>query len=595
MADNKVDENNNSKIQTEDDTIERINEFVTSDDAGKNIKDAIEKEPLAHEEKEEEMTGKSGSITQAKEEKIEQKKEKPKQARKPEVKKPHVIAAKKPVQKSSNIQKVIPQKREQPQQAKKVEAKKTVKNYAVKKPVKKIILKKPAPKIVKNNGDDKMSKKKHSKSNQKLWIWIGVAVLAVILIVALVFIAGPKNNKIPAAGTGSNQTSSSVAATVNGDPIYLQDITTEYNNLNPSVKGLYSIESLLNKSIDETLMVQESKALGIKVTPEEIQNEIDAIKTQNGLTDDTLAQALQQQGMDMTKLKALIEKNLQIRALLNSTILSNITVTATEVENYYNLNIENFKIPAKVTVEHILVATSANRTDNQSKEIILQVQKELNDTNFCNLVVKYSDDLGSKETCGQYTFGKGEMVPEFETASFALNVNDTTIVKTIFGWHLIKKLADMPAHTSNLSDVYSQINTTIYNQIAQKNFDALVAELKSKAIIVNYVAKTNSNETTVTTLPSNFDDFAKCLTSKGAVFYGASWCPKCQEEKASFGSSMQYINYVECADATNPKVQTAVCTKAGITGYPTWIVNGQSYPGEAIEDLAKLTGCTLPQ
>jgi parvulin-like peptidyl-prolyl isomerase len=600
-----------STIQTEEDTIERINEFVTSDESPTEespVKESMEEE--IDTDKEEPEAAKESvvekKVQQKKEKKAEPKKERPTPAKeehrmteRPVKKEEHIKIIRKDIQAQEKkehkmaakpiIKKIVPRiiiKKEQPA-AKKIVHKEPIRH------VKKIAQKKAALKIVKNNGDDSMSKKKNPKSSHKMWLWIGVAVVAVILVVALYFIFTPKSGGNPVV---TNQTTNAVAATVNGEPIYLQSITDEYNNLNPTVKGLYSIESLLNKSIDELLMSQEAKRLEIQVTADDIQKEIDAIKLQNQLTDATLVQALAQQGMDINTLKTTIEKNLIIRKLLNQTILSNLTVTSTQVENYYNLNIDKFKVPEKVTVQHILILVNANRTENQSKDIILKVQKELNSTNFCDLVTKYSDDTGSTGTCGEYTFGKGEMVQEFETASFNLKVNETTIVKTVYGWHLIKKLEDIPAHTLSLSDVYAQVNTTVYNLAAQERFDVMLAGLRGKASIINYVTKTDNNETSVTTLPKNLDTFAKCITEKGAVFYGASWCQHCQSQKTLFGDSLQYVHYVECADASNPQVQTQECTSAGITGYPTWVINNQSYPGEqTLENLAKLTGCALPQ
>ncbi|MFH0936221.1 MAG: hypothetical protein V1815_00910 [Candidatus Woesearchaeota archaeon] len=82
------------------------------------------------------------------------------------------------------------------------------------------------------------------------------------------------------------------------------------------------------------------------------------------------------------------------------------------------------------------------------------------------------------------------------------------------------------------------------------------------------------------------DNLAKCLTNNGAKMYGAFWCPHCQEQKDSFGESFKYINYVEC---TEDQVQ---CDNANIEGYPTWIINGQKYPGvQSLDQLKKLGGC----
>jgi hypothetical protein len=120
-------------------------------------------------------------------------------------------------------------------------------------------------------------------------------------------------------------------------------------------------------------------------------------------------------------------------------------------------------------------------------------------------------------------------------------------------------------------------------------------DLRQKAVIVNYLTKVDSNETVLVPVSTNLDVFAKCITDKGAIFYGAYWCSHCNNQKKSFGDSIKYIKYVECAVEGQPQVQTADCTKAGIGGYPTWIINGKSYPGEqSMANLAKLTGCATP-
>jgi len=86
----------------------------------------------------------------------------------------------------------------------------------------------------------------------------------------------------------------------------------------------------------------------------------------------------------------------------------------------------------------------------------------------------------------------------------------------------------------------------------------------------------------------NYDSFAKCLSEKGMVMYGAYWCDHCKEQKKIFGSSFQYINYVECTE----KQQT--CDDAGIKGYPTWVIEGKSYEGvQLLYNLSSLTECKI--
>jgi thiol-disulfide isomerase/thioredoxin len=95
--------------------------------------------------------------------------------------------------------------------------------------------------------------------------------------------------------------------------------------------------------------------------------------------------------------------------------------------------------------------------------------------------------------------------------------------------------------------------------------------------------------------PSKLDGFAQCLKSSGALFYGAFWCPHCQEQKAEFGTSAEYLPYVECSKPDNS--QTQICIDKKITGYPTWIFkDGTTLEGkQSLDTLAQKTGCTLPQ
>ena len=86
----------------------------------------------------------------------------------------------------------------------------------------------------------------------------------------------------------------------------------------------------------------------------------------------------------------------------------------------------------------------------------------------------------------------------------------------------------------------------------------------------------------------NLDDFAKCLTDEWAIMYGSETCPHCQTQKAMFGDSFQYINYVECTK------EFERC--ANLEWVPTWEIDSWNYL-EGLQELATLanaTNCKLP-
>ena len=83
--------------------------------------------------------------------------------------------------------------------------------------------------------------------------------------------------------------------------------------------------------------------------------------------------------------------------------------------------------------------------------------------------------------------------------------------------------------------------------------------------------------------PGTLDDFAKCISEKGAVMYGAmEWCKYTQGQKAMFGNSFKYVNYQDFKELP------------GIKKTPTWVINGDWHENvQSFDKLAALTGCKL--
>jgi len=95
---------------------------------------------------------------------------------------------------------------------------------------------------------------------------------------------------------------------------------------------------------------------------------------------------------------------------------------------------------------------------------------------------------------------------------------------------------------------------------------------------------------------SEYDSFAQCLTEKGTTYYGAYWCPNCQNQNKLFGSAKEHVDYVECGVPGNRSQQSKVCKDAGIEAYPTWeFSDGSRVTGtQSLSKLAGKTGCELP-
>ncbi len=117
-----------------------------------------------------------------------------------------------------------------------------------------------------------------------------------------------------------------------------------------------------------------------------------------------------------------------------------------------------------------------------------------------------------------------------------------------------------------------------------ENNKTLLASMSIVMIVVISVSVYLSSGTMAQ--DGHYDEFAQCLTERGAVMYGAEWCRYCKRQKEMFGSSFEFINYVECPE------DQQICDQEGVKGYPTWIINGEVYRGlQDFSTLATATGC----
>jgi flagellar basal body-associated protein FliL len=84
--------------------------------------------------------------------------------------------------------------------------------------------------------------------------------------------------------------------------------------------------------------------------------------------------------------------------------------------------------------------------------------------------------------------------------------------------------------------------------------------------------------------PAPLDGFAQCLTDKGAVMYGASFCQYSHAQQGMFGNSKKYLDIRDFSEDSNVKTT------------PTWLINGEYFANvQTFDRLASLTGCELGQ
>jgi peptidyl-prolyl cis-trans isomerase D len=158
-------------------------------------------------------------------------------------------------------------------------------------------------------------------------------------------------------------------------------------------------------------------------------------------------------------------------------ISESIDVTEAQVRQAYDQNKDRYRMPERAKARHILIMTQGKPASEEPKlkakaEDILKQLKA--GANFAELATKYSDDPGSKEKGGDLGwFGKGQMVPEFEAATFALKPNEISgVIKTSYGYHIIQVLEKEQARLKPFDEVKTELTTELKKQKGQQEIQA---------------------------------------------------------------------------------------------------------------------------
>jgi peptidyl-prolyl cis-trans isomerase D len=142
---------------------------------------------------------------------------------------------------------------------------------------------------------------------------------------------------------------------------------------------------------------------------------------------------------------------------------SQVKVDEDEIKTYYDDNVEKFKEAKQVKARHILFVLPENASEETEKAIKEKAEKVLEKArtgeDFAKLAKEFSEDPSTKDNGGDLGyFQKGQMVGDFETAAFSLPKGGiSNLVKTTYGYHIIKVEDIKEARTKEFNEAHDQI------------------------------------------------------------------------------------------------------------------------------------------
>jgi parvulin-like peptidyl-prolyl isomerase len=278
--------------------------------------------------------------------------------------------------------------------------------------------------------------------------------------------------------------------------------TTQYSGIRSQAVGLL---------VAEAEKEAEATKLGLSVTAKDIQKRLDQIKKQYFSGSDAKYQAaVKKQGLTDAEVRNNIRSQLISQKLFDS-LTKKITVTPTAVLEYYSQHLSEYQTAASRSVRYILVG----KNKSSLAQTLYQQLNGAPDATWCTLVKKYSQDAGSKATCGKSTFTKGQTVAEFDKLAFSLDTKTVAKLNTTqYGWFVLQPTAAItPAKKTPVATVTKTIKTQLLKDKKDAFMTAWVDKIKTKYCkdsVIKYQAgykpspdpcTVTSTATTATTTP----------------------------------------------------------------------------------------------
>jgi peptidyl-prolyl cis-trans isomerase C len=245
---------------------------------------------------------------------------------------------------------------------------------------------------------------------------------------------------------------------------------------------------IINDFILRSVLADEARRMKIVATPKEIDESM--ARFQKSLPEGvSLNDVLKMNRITKEQLRSELELGIRVGKIIQQRTADK-KPKDPEIAQFYEKNIESFRIPESAKARHILIASA--RDDDEKKKTEKKAKAEearkklLAGDDFAKLAAELSD-CPSKNNGGDLgSFSRGQMVKEFEDAAFALKKGEISpVVETTFGYHIIQLLEHEPARTLPLDEEQkTRISNYLHQEVQRQDFMTLIEDLRKKAKIV---------------------------------------------------------------------------------------------------------------
>ena len=283
-----------------------------------------------------------------------------------------------------------------------------------------------------------------------------------------------------------------IVARIDGEPVERWELESAIRGFEgrsgsaiPSEKRDEVVRGLLNQLVDFHVLAQESRARKLEVADGELDARLAETK-RDFKTDEAFQQALAAQGFSLQQLQRQMRASMQVSKLIEAEIDPKISVQDTEVDVFYQQNLERFKQGETVHASHIMIglppnadAAAKEQARGKAQALLTQIR---GGADFAKLAAAQSNDTSSAARGGDLGFfPKGQMEPAFDAAAFAVKAGGVSnLVETSFGFHIIKVHEHRPARTQPLTEVGGQIKEFLAGRQRDAKLIEFVGQAKAR-------------------------------------------------------------------------------------------------------------------
>jgi peptidyl-prolyl cis-trans isomerase SurA len=247
-------------------------------------------------------------------------------------------------------------------------------------------------------------------------------------------------------------------------------------------------KNALRELIDQSLLVQRAKDMGISVEPDVIK-QLDQIRIENKLPSmEALEEAVSKQGLNWEDFKNNIRTGLLTKKVIGSEVGSHINVPKDEIQKYYEEHKQEFMRPEQVALRSIEVNTTGKDATEvaELKKKAETARKRIQDgEDFGEIAKRYSDGATAKQGgyLGQYK--RGELSKELEDTVFKMKRNELTeVMETKQGFLIMQVLEHYDEGEQSLAKVENEISDKLYSQRMEPALREYLKTLREESYVV---------------------------------------------------------------------------------------------------------------